>query len=91
MSKKAKSEETEATAVQSTEDQAPTAPPTETEVIARAAYAKVAEELQWKGDFPAWEAISDVARALYVESVEHVQADNPPRTRFEEVVAEVNG
>lgn len=44
-----------------------------TEGIAQAAYAKLAEEMQWKGDFPVWEVISDRARASYVEAVEHVQ------------------
>lgn len=59
------------------------------EETAKAAYARAAEELKWKGDFPAWDVISDRARALYIESAAHVTSGNPPRTRYEEIVAEV--
>ena len=43
------------------------------EEIAQVAYAKFAEEMKWKGDFPAWEAISDRARAAYIEGAEHIR------------------
>lgn len=58
------------------------------EATAKAAYARLAEELKWKGDFPEWDAVSERARALYVSSVTHIQDGKPTRTRFEEIVAE---
>jgi hypothetical protein len=60
-----------------------------TDELAQLAYAKIAEELKFKGDFPAWENVSDRGRGLYVEATAHVQAGNPPRTRFEEIVLEL--
>lgn len=94
--KKTKNTETEVTTVQSTEENLtprevanPIAPPSENEEVAKTAYAKIAEELKWKGDFPKWDKITDRARALYEEGAAHVQAGNSPRTRYEEVVAEV--
>ena len=56
------------------------------EGIAQLAYAKVAEELKFKGDFPAWDQISDRARGLYFEGAAHVQNGGAPRTRYEEIV-----
>lgn len=95
--KKTKNEQTEAATTESTEPQAPTVrtaePPAEAPVdsaieeLAQVAYAKVAEELKFKGDFPAWEAISDRARALYIEGAAHVQDGGAPRTRYEEIVS----
>ncbi len=100
--KKTKSEQAEVATTESTEPQSPSAdppvsdaPPTPgtpemtVEGIAQVAYAKVAEELKFKGDFPAWDEVSDRGRALYLEGAAHVQGGNPPRTRFEEIVAEV--
>jgi hypothetical protein len=89
--KKAKSEQTQAATTESTEPEAPTELPVDSaiEELAKNAYAIVAEELKFKGDFPAWDHISDRARALYVEGAAHVQAGGSPRTRFEEVVVEV--
>jgi hypothetical protein len=101
--KKTKNEQTEATTTESTEPKAPSAdPPVDpqpeilpgpaektTEGIAQVAYAKVAEELKFKGDFPAWDQVSDRGRALYIEGTSHVQAGGAPRTRFEEVVSKM--
>lgn len=62
------------------------------EAIAMAAYTLIAEELRWKGDFPAWDAITDRAREAYIKSVEYVRQSmttDPQtklRTRFEEIV-----
>jgi hypothetical protein len=82
----------EATTTENTEAQAPTegaeptAPPTETEEIAKVAYAKCAEELKWKGDFPAWELISDRARQLYIEGVQYIQGLATPAQAAEQVI-----
>src|SRR5262245_35237644 len=69
----------------------PSAEPAEiaSEWIAQTAYAKVAEELKFKGDFPEWDQVSERGRALYFEGAAHVQNGGAPRTRFEEIVAEV--
>lgn len=64
-------------------------PPPTPEAIAQAAYAKIAEELKFKGDFPAWENVSDRGRQMYVDATVHVMGGNTPRTHFEEMVAEV--
>jgi hypothetical protein len=94
--KKTKSEQTEVATTESAELQALTAePPTKVpadaavEELAQTAYAKVAEELKFKGDFPAWDQVSDRGRTLYLEGAAHVQSGGSPRTRFEEVVSKM--
>lgn len=57
--------------------------------IARVAYGKLAEELKDRGDYPAWELISDRARQSCIDAVEHVLKTKELRTRFEQVVLEV--
>ena len=66
-------------------------PPIDSTIVAQTAYAIVAEELKWKGDFPEWDKISSRAQDLYVQGAAHVLGGGAPRTRFEEIVVEVLG
>ena len=53
------------------------------------AYAQLRKELEGEGDFPEWAEISERAKNLYLEAVEHCLGEGTePRTRFEQIVCD---
>lgn len=57
------------------------------ELTAQNAYEDLRKELEGQGDFPAWDALGERARNLYLEAVDACLGENhQPRTRFEEIV-----